>query len=85
VIDGSQPEQRQGVARAVLLMPGMSGLAFCRQIRLQPKLAKVPVVILSASGGKPRTLRLRSGRSGRGDPPSVDQEDRADRDATPDP
>ena len=43
-------------------MPGMSGLAFGRQIRLQPKLAKVPVVILSASGGKPRTLRLRSGQ-----------------------
>ncbi len=33
-------------------MPGMSGLEFCRQIRLQPELVKVPVVILSASGGK---------------------------------
>ncbi len=33
-------------------MPGMSGLEICRQIRLQPELAKVPVVILSASGGK---------------------------------
>ena len=34
------------------MMPGMSGLEICRQIRLQPELANVPIVILSASGGK---------------------------------
>ncbi len=34
------------------MMPGMSGLEICRQIRNQPDLAKVPVVILSASGSQ---------------------------------
>ena len=37
------------------MMPGMSGLELCYQIRLQPELAHVPVVMLSASVG--RTLR----------------------------
>ncbi len=34
------------------MMPGMSGLEVCRQIRLQPELAKVAVIILSASGSQ---------------------------------
>ncbi len=45
-------EVRPHLVLADYMMPGMSGLEICRQIRLQPELAKVPVVILSASSGK---------------------------------
>ncbi len=33
-------------------MPGMDGIEFCRQLKLNPKLAGIPIILASA-GGKP--------------------------------
>jgi DNA-binding response OmpR family regulator len=45
-----------------IMMPDISGIEVCRQIRANPKTAELPVMILSASGNKEdREMALEAG------------------------